>query len=79
MNIHPEGDIYAVISGNAPLKNCVVPTSTPNLHFLDCEPNIANPSDTFSTKRFAALIATLRSAYDYVVVDTPPFQRPCNI
>ena len=31
-----------------------------------------NPYDLFHAPRFAALIAEARSAYDYVVVDTPP-------
>ena len=72
LNIHPQAGIYAVLSGQIPLKRVVTPTDTQNLYFLDCEPNVSNPSDLLSTKRFAALLATLRNAFDYVVVDTPP-------
>lgn len=72
LNIHPQAGVYAVLSGQIPLKRVVTPTDIQNLYFLDCEPNISNPSDLLSTKRFAALLATLRNAFDYVVIDTPP-------
>lgn len=72
MNLHPEGGIYALLSGQIPLKKALSATSTPNLYFLDCEPNIANPSEVLSTKRFATLMKTLRGTFDYVVIDTPP-------
>ena len=72
LNVHPAAGIYAVLSGQAPLKRAVTQTKTPNLYFLDCEPNISSPSDVLSTKRFAALLATLRNTFDYVVIDTPP-------
>lgn len=72
LEIHPPAGIYAVLSGQAPLKHAVVATETQNLYFLDCEPNVSNPSDLLSTKRFAALLATLRNTFDYVVIDTPP-------
>lgn len=72
MNLHPEGGIYSLLSGQMPLKKALSATSTPNLYFLDCEPNIANPSEVLSTKRFATLMKTLRGTFDYVVIDTPP-------
>lgn len=72
LNVRPGAGIYAVLSGQVPLKRAVTQTATQNLYFLDCEPNISNPSDMLSTKRFAALLATLRNAFDYVVIDTPP-------
>lgn len=72
LGMRTNAGIYAVLSGRVPLKRAVTQTAQPNLYLLDCEPNVANPSDMLSTKRFAALMATLRNAFDYVVIDTPP-------
>ena len=72
LGMRTNAGIYAVLSGRVPLKRAVTQTTQPNLYLLDCEPNVANPSDMLSTKRFAALMATLRNAFDYVVIDTPP-------
>lgn len=72
LGMHANAGVYAVLSGRVPLKRAVTQTAQPNLYLLDCEPNVANPSDMLSTKRFAALMATLRNAFDYVVIDTPP-------
>lgn len=72
LGMRTNAGIYAVLSGRVPLKRAVTQTAQPNLYLLDCEPNIANPLDMLSTKRFAALMATLRNAFDYVVIDTPP-------
>ena len=39
---------------------------------MDSEPNIPSPPDVLSTKRFAALVDTLREMFDYVIFDSPP-------
>ena len=72
LGMHPEGGIFAVLSGRMPVKKVVTQTATSNLYFLDCESNIANPASILSSVRFSALLATLRKAFDYVVIDTPP-------
>ena len=53
-------------------KTAVTPTQTPNLFFLDVEPNIPNPADIISSKRYQKLVATLEDSYDYVIYDMPP-------
>lgn len=72
LNIHPANGLYSVLSGSASLKEAIVPTETPNLFFMDSEPNIPSPPDILSTKRFGALIDKLRETFDYVIFDTPP-------
>ena len=39
---------------------------------MDSEPNIPSPPDVLSTKRFSALVDTLRDMFDYVIFDSPP-------
>lgn len=72
LDIHPANGIYAVMTGEATLNETIMPTSIPNLYFMDSEPNIPSPPDILSTKRFASLVDKLRDLFDYVIFDTPP-------
>lgn len=72
LNLHPAKGLYSVLSGSATLNEAIVPTSIPNLFFMDSEPKIPSPPDILSTKRFAALVDSLREQFDYVIFDTPP-------
>ena len=72
LGIHTECGLYSVLVGQAPLKSAIYPTDRPNLYFMDSEPNIPSPPDVLSTKRFTALVDTLREMFDYVIFDSPP-------
>ena len=72
LGIHTECGLYSVLVGQAPLKSAIYPTDRPNLYFMDSEPNIPSPPDVLSTKRFTALVDTLRDMFDYVIFDSPP-------
>ncbi len=64
--------LYAVLTDAAPLNAAVASTTTPNLYFLDTEPNIPNPADMIASKRFKRLVHLLEESYDYVIFDSPP-------
>ncbi len=72
LEVRPQAGLYAVLSGAAPLSAAVAPVGVPNLYLLDAEPNIPNPADIISSKRYRALAAKLVERFDYVVFDTPP-------
>ena len=72
LGVHAQYGLYAVLSGQKELGQAAVRTKTPNLHFLDAEPHIPNPSDILSSKHFARLLSLMRKTYDYVIFDTPP-------
>ena len=72
LQIRSSAGIYAVLTESVPLNRAILATGTPNLYFLDAEPNIPNPADLLSSKRYAAFVAALRKHYDYVIFDTPP-------
>ena len=72
LGVRPSAGLYAVLTDAAPLNVAVTGTATPNLHFLDTEPNIPNPADLISSKRFGRLVRTLEERYDYVIFDMPP-------
>lgn len=72
LGVHASAGVYAVLSDQVDLRDAVVSTDTPNLYFLDTEPNIPNPADIISSKRFHRLVSRLSQAYDYVIYDMPP-------
>lgn len=72
LDVHARHGIYSVLAGQVPLRQAVVGTRTKNLHFLDAEPHIPNPSDLLGSKHFAALLQQMEQTYDYVIFDTPP-------
>lgn len=47
-------------------------TSDPNLSIIFSGSYPPNPSELLSGIRFESLMETLRDAYDYIIVDTPP-------
>lgn len=71
MGIHPEHGIYTVLSGSD-LKDVAVATPQRNLYFLDAEPQIPNPPDLLSSRRYVRFLETAVNSFDYVVIDTPP-------
>lgn len=72
LNVRPAAGAYAVLTDAAALKSAVSATQTPNMFFLDVEPNIPNPADIISSKRYQKLVSVLGDSYDYVIFDTPP-------
>lgn len=72
LGVHAAAGVYAVLSDQVDLQDAVVLTDTPNLYFLDTEPNIPNPADIISSKRFHRLVQHMEQSYDYVLFDMPP-------
>lgn len=72
MHVRAPVGLYAALTEASPLASAITGTSTPNLYFLDVEPNIPNPADMISSKRYKYLVQTLEEKYDYVIFDTPP-------
>ncbi len=72
LGVRAPAGAYSVLTDAVTLNAAVVATNTPNMYFLDAEPNIPSPADILSTKRFASLVDKLRDSFDYVIFDTPP-------
>jgi protein-tyrosine kinase len=43
-----------------------------NISIMFCGSNLSDPYETFISPEFGALVAKMRSKYDYIVMDTPP-------
>lgn len=72
LGVRARTGMYSVLLGRVSHDKAAVPTKTKNLYLLDCEPSIPNPANVFASRQFHDLVKNLRSAYDYVIFDTPP-------
>lgn len=72
LGVHAKAGLYAVLAGRVPMGNAIIATQQQNMYFLDVEPQIPNPADLISSKRFYKFMLEAEKAFDYVVYDTPP-------
>ena len=72
LGVHGQAGVYAVASGQVPLRQAVVQTRTPNLYFLDAEPGIPNPADIIASNRFRRMVEDMKQDFSYIVFDCPP-------
>jgi len=62
-----------VVAGDADLSQFVLHDEKGNVDYMPTgTADFANATDIFSSHRMASIIATLKSHYDLVIVDTPP-------
>ena len=64
--------LLSVLSGEVALKDAVERNYLIDADVLVGERAAMNAADVFSSSRFRALIAEARTAYDVVIIDTPP-------
>ena len=64
--------MIAVLMGEIALKDAVLHDPVIGAEILIAEKSDANAADIFSSERFAAMMATARAEYDFVIIDTPP-------
>ncbi len=61
------------LSGQCKLDEVVRPTQiNPNLSYIACGTHSPKPYELLESEEMKALIAELRTKYDYVIIDTPP-------
>lgn len=70
----PAGEVglAGVIDGVADMPTAVRPSGVANLDILPCGPRPENPAELLTSPRFQELLAELKAAYAFVVIDTPP-------
>jgi tyrosine-protein kinase Etk/Wzc len=61
-----------LLSGTATQVAAVKPTDIPGLSFLSTGTLPPNPSELLLHENFSALLDTLKSKFDYIVIDSPP-------
>lgn len=60
------------LCGQLPMEKMIFPTDDPCLDMIFSGKYAPNPSELLSGELFHHLMQTLKSSYDYVIVDTPP-------
>lgn len=64
--------VVTYLTGGRGAELAVFPTEVPGLSVSPSGPVPPNPSELLASERMAELIASLRSRYDFVILDTPP-------
>ncbi len=74
-NLKHQPGLSSFLTGSEPLKSVIHPTSIPNLYVMPCGAIPPNPSELLMSSRFRQMMKTLRSYFDYVVIDSPPLNN----
>lgn len=61
-----------LLLGTATLDNVLKTSSVENLAFISRGKSPSNPSELLSSQKFKALLDTLSSQFDHILIDTPP-------
>lgn len=72
LGLHPEHGLHEVLIGKVSLAEATVSTKFKNLDFLDAEQGIPNPEEMLASQAYANTIQSMRTSYDFVVIDTSP-------
>jgi capsular exopolysaccharide synthesis family protein len=67
-----EPGLSNVLVGDTKLADAARTTGVPNLTFLAAGHIPPNPAELLGSKKYAELLADLRSKYDWIVIDAPP-------
>ena len=61
-----------VLVGFSKLEECVKAGVSPNLDLLTAGPTPPNPAELLGSANMVELLEYLKTAYDYILIDTPP-------
>jgi Mrp family chromosome partitioning ATPase len=64
--------VLAAVSGEVPLSEAVIAAPQAGVDVLLGDRSTVNAADLFSSAAFQRVLNEARTAYDYVVIDTPP-------
>lgn len=64
--------VSSVIVGDNTIEEATQEIGIRNLRIITSGPQYTNPAELLTTRAFAAFLKTVRSQYDFVIVDTPP-------
>lgn len=60
------------LSKQSDLDDVICTTNIDNFHIIYAGPVAPNPSELLEGENFQKMLKTLREAYDYILIDTPP-------
>lgn len=62
------------LAGSSKIEEVIKKTAFDNLYFIPSGPIPPNPAELLATSRMRNFIASASKEFDYIVIDTPPFQ-----
>lgn len=68
----PARGISEVLTGQASAEETIIDSSVPGVFLLPCGAVPPNPAELLATPALDALLASVRDAYDTVLIDAPP-------
>ncbi len=71
-NADPTKGISSILINRFTADECILHTSVEGFDFIPSGVHPPNPSELLLNGEFEGLLTTLRSKYDYIVIDTPP-------
>ena len=72
LGIRPKLGLSDVLAKEVPWHDALVGTPLPNLMVLPRGVNPPHPAELLGSNRMRQLVAEVRSAFDYVIIDSPP-------
>jgi capsular exopolysaccharide synthesis family protein len=73
LGVHSKDGLSQILGMAVPPQNAIVKIpEIPSLAILPAGPPVANPGDLMDTEKMAELIKSLRTEYEYIVIDSPP-------
>ncbi len=72
LRIENEVGLSSFLSGQVPFEAAVRKLDAPNLEFVPAGPTPPNPAELIGSARMREMLASLRSKYDFIVLDSPP-------
>ena len=69
---HEKYGLSHYLSGQVTLDEAACETNVDNFDIIFAGPVPPNPSELLGNQNFKDMVETLRSSYDYVIIDTPP-------
>ena len=68
---HQRG-VSNILIGEYEVRDCIISSGIENLDFISAGSIPPNPAELIASERFDALLDTLKTLYDVVIIDTPP-------
>ena len=72
MGLDRKAGLSNLIVGDASADEVIKSTDVQNLFFLPCGPTPPNPAELLMTSRFAEVLASLKTKFDRIILDSPP-------